>query len=84
MNHQIDHALTTISCTLDDMEAVLLMMMEVESANKELALTVNKEWKPQMTYNSRNSIVAFNICSRLHIPTIVVNMQENIENRQRQ
>lgn len=35
MNHQIDHALTTISCTLDGMEAVLQMMMEVESANKD-------------------------------------------------
>ena len=35
MNHEIDHALTTISCTLDGMEAVLQMMMEVESANKE-------------------------------------------------
>ena len=35
MNHQIDHALTTISCTLDGMEAVIQMMMEVESANKD-------------------------------------------------
>lgn len=35
MNHQIDHALTTISCTLDGMEAVLQMMMEVESANRD-------------------------------------------------
>ena len=35
MNHQIDHALTTIICTLDGMEAVLQMMMEVESANKD-------------------------------------------------
>lgn len=35
MNHKIDHALTTISCTLDGMEAVIQMMMEVESANKE-------------------------------------------------
>ena len=35
MNHQIDHALTTISCTLAGMEAVIQMMMEVESANKD-------------------------------------------------
>ena len=35
MNHQIDHALTTIRCTLDGMEAIFQMMMEVESANKD-------------------------------------------------
>ena len=36
MNHEIDHVLTTISCTLNGMEAVLQMMMEVESANKDV------------------------------------------------
>ena len=34
MNHQIDHALTAISCPLDGMETVLQMMMEVDSAYK--------------------------------------------------
>ena len=35
MDHKIDHALTTICCTLDGMEAVLQMMMEVESTDKD-------------------------------------------------
>ena len=34
MNHQIDHALTAISCPLDGMETVLQMMVEVDSAYK--------------------------------------------------
>lgn len=33
INHIIDHALTTISCTLDGMEAVIEMTTEVESVS---------------------------------------------------
>jgi hypothetical protein len=35
INHIIDHALTTIGCTLDGMEAINQMMMEVERPNPE-------------------------------------------------
>lgn len=34
-NQIIDHALTTIDCTLDGMEAVVQMTMEVETVNIE-------------------------------------------------
>lgn len=32
---EIDHALTTIHCTLDGMEAVIQMTMEVQTLNAE-------------------------------------------------
>ena len=35
MNHDIDHALTTIHCTLDGIEAVIQMTMEVKSVNMD-------------------------------------------------
>lgn len=35
INHIIDHALTTIDCTLDGMEAVIEMMTEVDSVSAE-------------------------------------------------
>ena len=35
INHIIDHALTTIGCTLDGMEAVIEMTTEVESVSAE-------------------------------------------------
>ncbi len=35
INHIIDHALTTIGCTLDGMEAVIEMTMEVETVSAE-------------------------------------------------
>lgn len=35
INHIIDHALTTISCTLDGMEAVIEMTTEVETVSAE-------------------------------------------------
>jgi hypothetical protein len=35
INHIIDHALTTIGCTLDGMEAVIEMTTEVETVSAE-------------------------------------------------
>ena len=35
INHIIDHALSTIGCTLDGMEAVIEMMTEVESVSTD-------------------------------------------------
>ena len=35
INHVIDHALTTIGCTLDGMAAVIEMMTEVESVSSD-------------------------------------------------
>ncbi len=35
INHIIDHALTTIICTLDGMEAVIEMTTEVDSVSAE-------------------------------------------------
>ncbi len=35
INHIIDHALTTIRCTLDGMEAVIEMTTEVDSVSAE-------------------------------------------------
>ena len=35
MDRSLDHALTTIDCTLDGMEAVVQMFMEVETVNAE-------------------------------------------------
>lgn len=35
INHVIDHALTTIGCTLEGMEAVIEMTMEVETVSAE-------------------------------------------------
>ena len=32
---EIDHALTTIHCTLDGMEAVIQMIMEVQTINAD-------------------------------------------------
>ncbi len=36
INHVIDHALTTIGCTLDGMEAVIEMTTEVETVSVEV------------------------------------------------
>ncbi len=33
MDREFDHALTTIDCTLDGMEAVVQMIMEVDAVN---------------------------------------------------
>lgn len=35
MNHVVDHALTTVRCTLDGMEAVIQMTMEVDDVNMD-------------------------------------------------
>ncbi len=35
MDRTLDHALTTIDCTLDGMEAVIQMFMEVKTVNAE-------------------------------------------------
>ena len=35
INHIIDHSLTTISCTLDGMEAVIEMTTEVETVSAD-------------------------------------------------
>jgi hypothetical protein len=40
---EIDHALTTIHCTLDGMEAVIQMIMEVQTIDAD-AVGISADW----------------------------------------